>query len=80
MALGWVLMSFDGLGDKVFEGHGAWVGGLLAAHEFGLDVGWDDFDDFNVGCAELVAEGLAPGVDRGLGGAVGGGEGHGDEG
>ena len=73
------LDEVDGFGDEVFEGHGSGVGGLGAAHEFGLDVGWDDFDDFDVGGAKLVAEGLAPGVDGGLGGAVGGGEGHGDE-
>ena len=74
------LDEVDGLGDEVFEGHGAGVGCLGRAHEFGLDVGRDDLDDLDVGSAELVAEGLGPGVDGGLGGAVGGGGGHGDEG
>ncbi len=67
------LDEIDGLGDEVFEGHGAWVGCLGTAHELGLDVGWDDLDDFDVGGAELVAEGLAPGVDGGLGGVIRGG-------
>ena len=68
-------MSFDDVEDfveEVFERHGAGVGGLLAAHEFGLDVGWGQLDDFDAGGLKLVAEGLGPGVDRGLGGAVGG--------
>ena len=81
--LGGVGLGFDDvddLGDVVLERHGAWVGGLVAAHELGLDVGRGEFDDFDVGGSELVAEGLAPGVDGGLGGAVGGGDGHGDEG
>ncbi len=76
-------MGFDEVDDfveEVLEGHGAGVGGLCAAHELGLDVGWGEFDDFDVGRFELIAEGLAPGVDGGLGGAVGGGEGQGDEG
>ena len=33
------LDDVDGFGEVVLERHGAWVGGLLAAHEFGLDVG-----------------------------------------
>jgi hypothetical protein len=33
--------GFDDFGEEFFEGHGARVGGLGAAHEFGLDVGWD---------------------------------------
>lgn len=76
-------MGFDEVDDLVeefFEGHGARVGGLCAAHELGLDVGWDDLDDLNVGGLELVAEGLAPGVDGGFGGVVGGDDCHGDEG
>ena len=76
-------MGFDDVDDLVevvFEGHGAWIGGLLAAHELGLDVRWGEFDDFDVGRFELVAKGFAPGVDGGLGRAVGGGEGQRDEG
>jgi hypothetical protein len=72
--------DLDGLGEVVVEGHGARVGGLGAAHEFGLDVGRDEFDDFDVGGLELVAQGLGVGVDGGLGGVVGGGDGHGEEG
>ena len=52
-------LSFDDLDDlaeEIFEGHGAWVTGLAAAHEFGLDVGRSEFDDFDVGRLELVAE------------------------
>ena len=58
MALGWVLMMFDDFGEEFLEGHGSGVGGLGRAHELGLDVGWDEFDDFDVGGLELVAEGL----------------------
>ena len=39
----------DGFAEVVGERHGPWVGGLLAAHEFGLDVGWDQFDDLDFG-------------------------------
>ena len=35
--------EFDSLGEVVFERHGAGVGSLLAAHQFGLDVRWDEF-------------------------------------
>ena len=41
---GGVGLGFDDVDDLVevvLEGHGARVGGLLAAHEFGLDVGRD---------------------------------------
>jgi len=31
----------DGFVEIVGEGHGAGIRGLLATHEFGLDVGWD---------------------------------------
>jgi len=41
--------DLDGLGDVVLERHGAWVDGLAAAHELGLDVGWGEFDDLDVG-------------------------------
>jgi len=43
------LEKFDGLGEIVGERHGAWVRGLVAAHEFGLDVGRGEFDDLDVG-------------------------------
>ena len=74
------LDEVDGFVEEFLEGHGAGVGGLGTAHELGLDVRRDDFEDLNVGGFELVAEGLAPGVDGGLGGVVGRGDGHGDEG
>jgi hypothetical protein len=67
-------LGFDDVNDFVeefFERHGAWIGGLLAAHEFSLDVGWGEFDDFDVGGFQLVAERLGPGMDGGFGGAVG---------
>ena len=60
------------LGDEVGERHGVGVGGLLRALQLRLNVGWGEFEDFDVGIAELVAERLRPGVDGGLGGAVGG--------
>jgi hypothetical protein len=72
--------DFDDFGEEVFEGHGARVGGLAAAHEFGLDVGWDEFEDLDAGGLELVTQGLAVGVDGSLCGVVGGCDGHGDEG
>ena len=50
------LDDVDGFGEVVLERHGAWIGGLLAAHEFGLDVGWDQLDDFDVCGFELIAE------------------------
>ena len=74
------LDEVDDFVEVVLEGHGAGVGGLLAAHELGLDVGWGEFDNFDVGRFELIAKGLAPGVDGGLRGAVGGSEGQGDKG
>ena len=74
------LEDFDHFGDEVFEGHGAGVGGLGAAHESGLDVRRDEFEDFDAGGLELVAQGLGIGVDGGLGGVVGGSDGHGYEG
>ena len=43
----------------------------MGAGEFGLDVGWSEFEDFDVAVAELIAEGLRPGVDGGFCGAVG---------
>jgi hypothetical protein len=48
--------DFDGFGEIVLEGHGARVGGLLAAHEFGLYVGWDQLDDFDVCGFKLITE------------------------
>jgi hypothetical protein len=72
--------DFDDFGEEVFEGHGARVGGLAAAHEFGLDVGWDEFEDLDAGGLQLVAQGLAVGVDGRLRGVVGGCDGHGGEG
>ena len=48
--------DLDNLIEEVLKGHGARVGGLLAAHEFGLDVGWDQLDDFDVCGFELIAE------------------------
>jgi hypothetical protein len=41
--------DLDDLSEVVLERHGAWVGGLAAAHELGLDVGWSEFDDLDVG-------------------------------
>ena len=73
------LEDFDGLGEIVLEGHGARVGGLVAAHQLGLDVGWGDFDDLDVCGLELVTERLAPGVDGGFGGVIGGCYRHGEE-
>jgi hypothetical protein len=72
--------DLDGLVEVVLERHRARVGGLLATHEFGLDVGRDDFEDFDVGGFELVAQCLAVGVDGRLGCAVGGRHRHRDEG
>jgi len=46
----------DGFEEVVLEGHGARVGSLLAAHEFGLDVGRDQFDDLDVCGFELITE------------------------
>jgi hypothetical protein len=43
------LDDVHGLGNEVGKGHGAGIGGLAGAHELGLDVGWDDLDDFDVG-------------------------------
>jgi hypothetical protein len=40
--VGLSLDNFDDFAEEVLEGHGARVGGLAAAHEFGLDVGWDE--------------------------------------
>ena len=57
--VGGVGLGFDDVDDfveEVFERHGAWVGGLLAAHQLGLDVRWDELDDFDVGGLKLVAE------------------------
>ena len=71
--------EFDRLGQVVFERHGARVGSLPAAHEFGLDVWWDQFEDFHVGGLELVTQGLAVGVDGSFGGVVGGCHRHGDK-
>jgi hypothetical protein len=79
---GGVGLGFDDVDDLfeiVLERHSAWVGGLLAAHQLGLDVGRGEFYDLDVGGFELVAEGFAPRVDGGLGGAVGWGEGQRDE-
>jgi len=53
---------------------------LPAAHELGLDVGWDEFDDLDFCGFELVAQRLGVGVNGGLGGVVGGGHGQGNEG
>ncbi len=81
--LGGVGLSFDevdGFADVVGEGHGAWIGCLSAAREFGLDVRRDYFNDLYVRGFELVAEGLGPGVDGGLGGVVGRRYRQGDEG
>ena len=50
------LNDVDGFGEIVLERHGAWIGGLLAAHEFGLDVGRDQFDDLDVCGFELITE------------------------
>ena len=72
--------DLDGLVEEFLKGHGARVGRLGVAHQFGLDVGRDDLEDLDAGGFELVAECLAPGVDGGLGRVVGGGEGQGDEG
>jgi len=50
--LGGVGLCLDDLDDfveVVLERHGAWVGCLLAAHEFGLDVGRSEFDDLDIG-------------------------------
>ena len=74
------LDEVDGLSDEILEGHGAWVGGLGAAHELGLNVRRDDLYNLDVGGAELVTEGLGPGMDGGFGGAVGRGDGHGNKG
>ena len=71
--------EFNGFGEVVFERHGAGVGGLLAAHQFRLDIRRDQFEDFHVGGFELVTQGLAVGVDGSLGGVVGGCERHGDK-
>src|SRR6202020_1880492 len=71
--------EFDSLGEVVFERHGAWVGSLLAAHQFGLDVRWDEFYDSHVGGLELVTQGLAVGVDGSLGSVVGRCHRHGDK-
>jgi hypothetical protein len=76
-------LSFDelnGFGEVILERHGAWIGRLAAAHELGLDVGWDEFEDFNAGGLELVTQGLSPGVNGGLAGVVTRGERHRDEG
>ena len=49
--------DFDHLDEEVLERHGARVGGLGAAHQFGLDVGWDEFEYFYMCGLELVAQG-----------------------
>ncbi len=43
------LDDVDDFVEVVLERHSAWVGRLLATHELGLDVGWSEFDDFDVG-------------------------------
>jgi hypothetical protein len=43
------LEDFDDFGEEVLERHGAGVGNLGAAHEFGLEVGWDEFEDLDAG-------------------------------
>jgi hypothetical protein len=70
------LDDFDDFVEVVLQRHGSRVGGLGTAHEFGLDVGGNKFDDLDVSGSELVAQRLAVGVDGGFSGVVGGGEGH----
>jgi hypothetical protein len=41
------LQDLHDFGDEFVERHGLRVLGLLLAHERGLDVGRDDFDDFH---------------------------------
>jgi len=67
-------------GDEVGEGHGTGVLQLVGPLELGLDVWRDEFEDFDSGFAELIAEGLGPGMDGGFGGAISGGHGERHEG
>jgi len=54
--VGLSLDDLDNLVEEILEWHGARIAGLAAPHEFGLDVGRHEFDDFDVGGFELVAE------------------------
>ena len=56
------------LGDEFVKGHGARIIG--AAHQVGSDIGWDEFQNFDAGVAELVAKRERVGVEGGLGGAI----------